>query len=400
MKKGTLTAIIVILLAAIIVLVCGIGSSWFTNGDFATWFNSWGKGTEQEQPADEEQGEETGEEQEQGGMLIEEGENSGVTLMSAKIAAADYDEYGVSPMAESAQLLTATLEPADASYTTAVWSVAFANAESEWASGKTVTDYVTVSPTEENALTATVENLQAFGEQIIVTLSVSGAGTVSATCTVDYAQRVDESTVSLFFGSERILQGPYVLGDSYAVQFGIESSIEYEQYLRGGEMKANYSTFDTYTLADEFTVTCTISSPVAAGSQLWGEYGDVSFYYPEGSPDSLYAFNYYNGGVAENGLYFSLAWFAENLGLSWIMGGSHGYAATGEIFDEDKGRTATYYADLFNSLSENVPLCVIDFSIDGTYSSYEKQVTVYVNATNEYAASLSSVSLDEEQIVF
>lgn len=400
MKKGTLTAIIVILLAAIIVLVCGIGSSWFTNGDFATWFNSWGKGTEQEQPADEEQGEETGEEQEQGGMLIEEGENSGTVLAMSVITEEQYADYGVSEEAESAQLLTATLSPVDATYTTATWSTAWANAESEWANGKTVTDYVTVSATETNALSAVVENLQAFGEQIIITLSVSGAGTVSATCTVDYAQRVDESTVSLFFGNERILQGPYVLGDSYSVQFGIESSTEYEQYLRGGEMKANYSTLDTYTLADEFTVTCTISSPVAIGSQLWGVYGDASFYYPEGSPNSLYVFNNYNGGVAENGLYFSLAWFAENLGLEWIQGGSHGYAAKGEVFDEGEGRTATYYADLFNSLSENVPLCVIDFSIDGTYSSYEKHVTVYVSAANEYAASLSSVSLDEEQIIF
>lgn len=398
MKKGTLTAIIVILLAAIIVLVCGIGSSWFTNGDIATWFNSWGKGTEQEQPADEERGEETGEEQEQGGMLIEENESSGAVLAMSVITEEQYADYGVSEEAESAQLLTATLDPVDAPYTTATWSVAWANAESEWASGKTVTDYVTVSATETNALSAVVENLQAFGEQIIITLSVTGAGTVSATCTVDYAQRIN--AVSLFFGNERILQSPYVLGDSYSSQFGIESSLEYEQYPRGGEMDVFYSTSDTYTLADEFTVTCTISSPVAIGSQLWGEYGDVSFYYPEGSPDSLYIFNNYNGGVAENGLYFSLAWFAENLGLSWIMGGSHGYAATGEIFDEGEGRTAAYYADLFNSLSENVPLCVIDFSIDGTYSSYEKHVTVYLSVANEYVASLGSVSLDEEQIIF
>lgn len=148
MKKGTLTAIIVILLAAIIVLVCGIGSSWFTNGDIATWFNSWGKGTEQEQPADEEQGEETGEEQEQGGMLVEEGDSNGISLMSVKIAAADYDEYGISPMAESAQLLTATITPDTAADKAVDWSVSFVNPSSEWSKEHSVTDCVTVTPDE------------------------------------------------------------------------------------------------------------------------------------------------------------------------------------------------------------------------------------------------------------
>ena len=137
MKKGTLGAIIVILLAAIIVLVCGIGSSWFTNGDFATWFNSWGKGTEQEQPADEEQDEETPADdetdEEQGGMLVEEGDSNGIALMSAKIAAADYDEYGVSPMAETAYTVTATVSGTEGADTSLDWSVVFVDPEASWA---------------------------------------------------------------------------------------------------------------------------------------------------------------------------------------------------------------------------------------------------------------------------
>ena len=102
-----------------------------------------------------------------GGMVIGGSEGSGVTLMSAKIAKEDHAAYGISPMAESAQLLTATVEPVDAMDKSVDWSIAFVNPTSAWASGKTVTDYVTVTPTEDGALTATVTNLQAFGEQAV-----------------------------------------------------------------------------------------------------------------------------------------------------------------------------------------------------------------------------------------
>lgn len=45
MKKKTLSVICAILFAGILTLTAGIGSSWFTNGDIKTWFNSWGKST-------------------------------------------------------------------------------------------------------------------------------------------------------------------------------------------------------------------------------------------------------------------------------------------------------------------------------------------------------------------
>ena len=141
-----------------------------------------------------------------GGMVIGGSEGSGVTLMSAKIAKEDYAAYGISPMAESAQLLTATVEPVDAMDKSVDWSIAFVNPTSAWASGKTVTDYVTVTPTEDGALTATVTNLQAFGEQAVVTVTSRENPEVSATCTVDYAQRL--TGASLSFGDiDTVYQG-------------------------------------------------------------------------------------------------------------------------------------------------------------------------------------------------
>ena len=67
--------------------------------------------------------------------------------------------------------LTATISPETADNKSVDWSVSFVNPSSSWASGKTVTDYVTVTPTSDGALTANVNCLKAFGEQIKVTVA-------------------------------------------------------------------------------------------------------------------------------------------------------------------------------------------------------------------------------------
>ena len=190
--KNAIVAFVAILLALAIVIACGVGSSWFTNGDIATWFNSWGKGEQTEQP-DEETPEEGGE----NGAVLEESESNGVALMSAKIATADYEAYGVSPLADTAYTLTATITPSDATNKAVTYSVAWKNASSSWASGKTVTDYVTVSQATTGSLTATVTCLQAFGEQIIVTCAVTDNVDLKATCTVDYLRKPLGSNITI-----------------------------------------------------------------------------------------------------------------------------------------------------------------------------------------------------------
>lgn len=45
MRRKTFYGFLAILIAAAIFLACAIGSSWFTNGDIRTWFNSWGQKT-------------------------------------------------------------------------------------------------------------------------------------------------------------------------------------------------------------------------------------------------------------------------------------------------------------------------------------------------------------------
>ena len=89
----------------------------------------------------------------------------------------------------TSKTLTASVDNEDAKKLSYSWSVAFKNASSTWAKGKNISDYVTVEKSSSSDLQATVTCKQAFGEQIIVTVS-SDYGSASASCTVDYKKRV------------------------------------------------------------------------------------------------------------------------------------------------------------------------------------------------------------------
>ena len=161
---------------------------------FSDWFTNWDKfKIEQEEPT---------EETANGGMLIGESEGAGVSLLSEKIAKADYAAYGVSPRAFSAFTLTATVTPANAANKAVDWSVAFVNPSSSWATGKTVTDYVTVTPTSDGALTATVECAQPFGEQIKVIVTHRENANATASCTADFMKILTGIRVYLSDSSE------------------------------------------------------------------------------------------------------------------------------------------------------------------------------------------------------
>ena len=59
-----------------------------------------------------------------------------------------------------------------------------------------MTDYVTVTPTSDGALTANVECLQAFGEQVKVTCTSRQNTKASASSMVDYARHITSGTMN------------------------------------------------------------------------------------------------------------------------------------------------------------------------------------------------------------
>ena len=132
-----------------------------------------------------------------GEVSTEAGVSHGIRLAAMKLASSEYEAYGVSAQAETAYTLTATITPADAANKKVDWTIAFKNASSTWASGKTVTEYATVTPSADGALTAVVENVAAFGEQIIVKATSRDNAEAFATCTVEYLQRTTGYTLVL-----------------------------------------------------------------------------------------------------------------------------------------------------------------------------------------------------------
>lgn len=91
--------------------------------------------------------------------------------------------------------LQATVIPEAADNKAVVWSVTFTDPASAWAAGRTVTDYVTVTPSAEDGTQATVKCLQAFGAQITVTVTSRLNAHAKAECVLDYARRITDMSL-------------------------------------------------------------------------------------------------------------------------------------------------------------------------------------------------------------
>lgn len=162
-------------------------------GVFSNGFKDWNKfkkdDTKQEQPMPPSE--------DSGGSDITAEASNGIRLMSMKLAPMQYAAYGVAANAESAYTVTATVYPEDAANKLLDWTVSFKNASSTWASGKKVTDYVTVTPSSDGAMTAVVQNIAAFGEQVVVKVTSRDNTSAYATLNVEYLQRTTGYTLTL-----------------------------------------------------------------------------------------------------------------------------------------------------------------------------------------------------------
>ncbi len=181
-----------VLVAAVLVCVTG----WRTKG-FNDWTFGFGNNqTEMKDPADND-GENEDNEGNNGnasedftGSVIEDSNNNGIKLLSAKLPREAFKANGVSEQADSAYTLTAEVFPDYASDKLLDWSVSWRNSESEFSRGKVVTEYVTVTPTADGAFTAICACLKDFGESVTITVSSRSNPEVFCTVTVDYYQRV------------------------------------------------------------------------------------------------------------------------------------------------------------------------------------------------------------------
>ena len=104
------------------------------------------------------------------------------------------------------------------------WGVEFVNADSEWASGKNVSDYVTVTPKSDFTRTVTITNKAPFGEQIRLTATLDGDSSKTASCTVDYVKRVGGGFYSLScnsdFGDDLAIWGSIYTDEAVGTRYG------------------------------------------------------------------------------------------------------------------------------------------------------------------------------------
>lgn len=295
---------------------------------------------------------------ENGGAVINESASNGVRLMSKKIARAAYAENGISPQADSAYTLTATITPAEATSQGLTWSVAWVNANG-WAAGKTVTDYVTVNKQASNALTATVTCLQAFGEQIKITCKSEADASKKADCLVDYAQKITSITCK-FFSSQSDSMAALVSDEtlsvssratfksnlSYMIGCGINKSV--------GTISDTYRTTATFRPSAKFLQLCSSAQNKTLSYTDSGILGDF-IYYPT-----------FLSGIYGDNVYGTVA-FKNACSQTFSNAAEHAFTLT--------------------------------VSVNGEYSNYEETYkfriqpdTVFVNVQN--------VSLDKANLVF
>ena len=196
MKKLTISGVIAVIVAIAMVIVCGIGSNWFKNGDIKTWFDNWGQGTSETESPNDDQEDNGKPVTDKNGTQLPNDEiinlPRAMTFRSATSLDgkdADYDSVTVrikvTPVETDVKSITYT----------AIW----VNAASVWAKGKNVSDFLSVKQTTENSTDAVIQCLKPLGEQVKITVTVTSQddASASAECIVDFAKRIEKIEMTL-----------------------------------------------------------------------------------------------------------------------------------------------------------------------------------------------------------
>ena len=123
--------------------------------------------------------------------------------------------------------LTATVTPANVDDVAFDWSISFADPGCEWASGMTVTDYVTLAVADDT-MSANISLVAPFGAQIVVRATLRSDADLYAECTVDYLKHVAKFDIcfsnssDVYFGSDTT-DREYVFGQSSRLVYKMTS---------------------------------------------------------------------------------------------------------------------------------------------------------------------------------
>ena len=267
--------------------------------------------------------------------------------------------------------LTATVKPDDATNKSVDWSVEFVNPASEWAVGKTVTDYVTITPLSDGSTTAELNCLQAFGEQIKVVVKSRQNESAKAECTVDFAQRVISAKVPMYKGAGSNY-GTY--GDLSFADDSLIPSFEYPYFsIEYEDLILEYS---DYTVEDDFSSVFTYRGTDEMGAKLTDGGFDVTI------PPS--------GTVSPFGPVIFLNEFIFT-----------GLLNDGQIFDlgiSESDSESLNRAIEIVCQNIDIPISRLTLVVTGVYSQITFTVDIYTSLIY-FSSTVESVSFDQTNVI-
>lgn len=187
-----------------------------------------------------------------GNVVVTPQESGGIRLMAEFLPEITGSDMNTDYESETLTI-TATVSPDNSADNTGLdWSMAFKDPSSAWATGKTLTDYMTLTPSGTDAAGSkkvSVKCLKPFGEQVVITATSQDNPEVTASCTADFAQRIESATLK--FGDLNVSLG----GDT-----NVKWELNPNGTGVGGATSVTSSKSDVYTLAEDFTYTVTLTS--------------------------------------------------------------------------------------------------------------------------------------------
>ena len=263
--------------------------------------------------------------------------------------------------------ITATVFPDNSADNTGLdWSMAFKTPTSAWATGKTLSDYMTFTPSGDDVAgskTVSVKCLKPFGEQIVITATSQDNPEVTASCTADFAQRVESATLK--FGDLN-------------VNLGGDTNVKWELNPNGtgvgGVTNVTMEKSDVYTLAEDFAYTVTAESSFTEENQFTLNGEGVTVTAP--------------GDITESGLTFDYALF-DKMHLMIVDRFEDFY-----FYQATVSELIPYFSNIENGHVLNIRLTVTGAHSEAEYTS-KIMVVGYTNSS-----TVSEVQFDTPNLVF
>ena len=300
-------------------------------------------------------------------VVVTPQENGGAMTLSVMRAPEPTLEPDDTDYESKTLTITATVSPDNSADNTGLdWSMAFKNPSSAWATGKTLSDYMTLTPSGTDVAGSkkvSVKCLKPFGEQIVITATSQDNPEVTASCTADFAQRIESATLK--FGDLN-------------VNLGGATNVKWELNPNGagvgGATNVTMEKSDVYTLAEEFTYTVKAESSYTEDNQFTLNGEGVSVTAP--------------GDITESGLTFNYALFETTQMMIFDRI---------EDFVFDKATVSElipYFSNITNGHVLNIRLTVTGAH---TVTEYTSRIMV-VGYTN--SSVISDIQVDTPNLVF